>query len=171
MKRIWLSKFLFILFLDKSRTIFGFNCLWLLLLFLLFYCYFVSNWKCVVPKSQLYLIYLFIYLFLYYQANTFSRHCGVAKPLTPTPVTDALIGGEEQSVKKRRENKERNEEWAFDSAILDPSVASYDPQGSYGEPILLPLPPWPTSMYNLCLCLCARVRKYIYLYTHINQNK
>ena len=58
------------------------------------------------------------------------------KPRTPTLAFDALIGDGEQTGKKR-ENKERN--WGRISNIttLDPSVASYDPQEPYGEPILL----------------------------------
>ena len=52
-----------------------------------------------------------------------------AKPRTPIPATDALIGDEGQTGK-------RNKELVSTPNTLDPSVASYDPQGSYGEPIL-----------------------------------
>ena len=41
---------------------------------------------------------------------------------------------------RRRENKVRNRERVSNTATLDPSVASYDPQGSYGESILVTLP-------------------------------
>ena len=53
-----------------------------------------------------------------------------AKPHTPTPAFDALIGNQEQ-MGKRREKKERDMEWISNPAALDPSVASYGPQGSY----------------------------------------
>ena len=57
-----------------------------------------------------------------------------AKPPTPTRAIDALIGDEEQ-------NEEQNKERTPNPATLDHSVASYNPQGSWGEPILLiPIP-------------------------------
>ena len=59
-----------------------------------------------------------------------------AKPCTPTSAIDALIGEEEQTGGERREKKERNRERVSNPPTLDPSVSSYDPQGSYGEPIL-----------------------------------
>ena len=49
--------------------------------------------------------------------------------------TDALIGGEEQDG-NRREQREINREWFLNPATLYHSVASYDAQGSYGEPYL-----------------------------------
>ena len=59
------------------------------------------------------------------------------KPPAPTRAINALIGEEEQNEKQKKEQKERNRERAPNPAALDYSVASYDPQGSYGEPILL----------------------------------
>ena len=61
------------------------------------------------------------------------------KPLTPTWGSDALIRDEEQTVKS--ENKELNRERTSSPAILDHSVAFYDQQGLYSEPILYPPPP------------------------------
>ena len=54
----------------------------------------------------------------------------------PILAIDVLIGDKEQ-MGKRRENKERNKEQVSNPATLDPSVASYDLQGSYDEPILV----------------------------------
>ena len=54
------------------------------------------------------------------------------KPPTPTQLIDALIGDEEQN--RKQERKRHN------LGTLDHAVASYDPQGSYGELILL-IPP------------------------------
>ena len=61
-----------------------------------------------------------------------------------TPAVDALIGEEEQTGKKE-ENKERNRDRVSNLATLDTLVASYDPQESYGKPILVTLPPCPTG--------------------------
>ena len=63
-----------------------------------------------------------------------SRHRG-RKPRTPTPAIHALIGGEEQTGKR-----ERNGKRVSNPATLDSSVASYDPQGSYGKSILVKPP-------------------------------
>ena len=52
-------------------------------------------------------------------------------------------------MKNRREkekNKERNKERVSNSATLDPSVASYDPQGSCGESILVTPTPHDESL-------------------------
>ena len=59
---------------------------------------------------------------------------------TSIPEIDALIGEEEQ-MEKRREKK-KNRERISNPATLEPSVASYDPQESYNEPILV-TPPGP----------------------------
>ena len=48
--------------------------------------------------------------------------------------------GMKSSTENRREQKERNREQVPNSATLDHSVASYDAQGSYGEPILFTSP-------------------------------
>ena len=56
------------------------------------------------------------------------------RPRTPSRVIDALIGDEEQTGKKEREKRKKKERHP-NPATLEPSVASYDPQGSYGEPI------------------------------------
>ena len=50
----------------------------------------------------------------------------------------ALIVDEEQNGKRKR--KKRNREWYPNPATLDYSVASYDMQESYGEPILFTSP-------------------------------
>ena len=42
----------------------------------------------------------------------------------PNPTTDALIGDENQTGKKKR-NKERNREWVSNPATLDHSAPSY----------------------------------------------
>ena len=55
------------------------------------------------------------------------------KPHTLTRAVDALIGVEEQNGKQKKEEKERNR--GRDS-ILATLVASYDPHGSFGRPIL-----------------------------------
>ena len=56
-----------------------------------------------------------------------------AKPSTPTQAICALIGEEEQNGnQKKKKNKERGP----NPAILDPLVASYNPHGPYGGPIL-----------------------------------
>ena len=65
---------------------------------------------------------------------------------TSIPVNDALIGEEEQTGKKERE--QRNRKQVSNSTTLDPSVASYDPQGSYGEPIFV-IPPTQRGIYIL----------------------
>ena len=54
-----------------------------------------------------------------------------AKPRTSFLADDALMREEEQ----KRTKKET--ELVSNPPILDHSVSSYDPQGSYGEPILL----------------------------------
>ena len=54
-----------------------------------------------------------------------------AKPSTSTSAIGTLIGDEEQAGKKKGE--QRNREQVSSQATLDPPVASYDPQGSYGE--------------------------------------
>ena len=51
----------------------------------------------------------------------------------PSQAIDALIGDEEQN---GNQEKERNRDRDHNSATLDHSVASYDPHGSYGGPIL-----------------------------------
>ena len=51
-----------------------------------------------------------------------------AKPYTPTGAIGALIGKEEQN--KNRKKKSKRERAPY-PAILDHSVESYDPQGSY----------------------------------------
>ena len=61
-----------------------------------------------------------------------------------TQTIDALIGDEEKNIKQKKE-KERNREQVPNPATLDYSVASYDAQGSYGEPILFTSPPRPTG--------------------------
>ena len=55
---------------------------------------------------------------------------------SPTSIRaiDALIGDEEQNGKESKEKKK-------ETATLDLSFASYDPQGSHVEPILLTAPP------------------------------
>ena len=58
------------------------------------------------------------------------------KPHTPTQATDAFI-----EKKNRRKTEERNREWDPNPATLDHSVTSYNPHGSYGEPIFLLAPP------------------------------
>ena len=60
-------------------------------------------------------------------------------PLKPIPGIDARIGDEEQNGKQKKE-KERNKERVPNPATQDHSVASYDAQGSYGEPILFTSP-------------------------------
>ena len=55
---------------------------------------------------------------------------------TPTRAIDTLIRDEEQTGKKEEKQKERNRELASNPSSLDYSVVSYDPQGSYGGPIL-----------------------------------
>ena len=58
------------------------------------------------------------------------------KLLTPTSPIDVLIGDEEQAGKKEERTKKETGTW--------PSThVSYDPQGSYGESILLPPPAIP----------------------------
>ena len=54
---------------------------------------------------------------------------------TPSQTIDVLTGDEEQNRKQKR--RKRNRERVPNPAILDHSVASYDAQGSYGEPILV----------------------------------
>ena len=49
---------------------------------------------------------------------------------------NALIGKEEQTRKKKREQRKHRER-VSNPATLDPSGASYDPQGSDCEPILV----------------------------------
>ena len=56
------------------------------------------------------------------------------RPTTPTRAIDELIGEEEQSENRKKEEVERNREWAFNSATLKNSKVSCDPQGSYGDP-------------------------------------
>ena len=58
------------------------------------------------------------------------------KPPTSSQATDVLMGDEEQNRKQKEELKGRNRELVLNPAILNHSVASYDVQGSYGEPIL-----------------------------------
>ena len=57
------------------------------------------------------------------------------RPRHPTParIIDALVGDEQNGREKQEKNKEQNP----NPATLDPSVASYNPQGSHGQPILL----------------------------------
>ena len=72
-----------------------------------------------------------------------------AKTPTPTQVIYALIGDEEQSNGKQKKEKETNKEQDPNQSTLDHSVTSYDPQGSYGEPIpLTPMSSASRSKYN-----------------------
>ena len=57
------------------------------------------------------------------------------KPCIPIPAIDAFI--DEEQMGKKEENKERNRERISSPATLDPSVASYDPQESCSESILV----------------------------------
>ena len=50
-------------------------------------------------------------------------------------------------IKLKKEQQERNRERAPNQATLGHSVFSYDPQGSYGEPIIL-TPPNPQAVLN-----------------------
>ena len=90
---------------------------------------------------------LFIYLFIYLlcerdktesQGRRAKKRKGVEaqrmKPPNPSQVIAALIGDEEQN--RIRKDKERNKEQAPNLAILDHSVASHDPHGSYCRYIL-----------------------------------
>ena len=61
----------------------------------------------------------------------------MATPHPQKELADALIGDEEQSGKKE---KGRNRKQILNPASLDHLVASYDPYGSYCEPILNPPP-------------------------------
>ena len=54
---------------------------------------------------------------------------------TPSRATDALIGDEEQNGKQKKLKKKRNRGRVPIPATLDHSVASYDAQKSYDEPI------------------------------------
>ena len=63
------------------------------------------------------------------------------KPPTPTGAINVLIGDEERKGKQTKKEKERNRERDPNPATLDHLVASYDPHGSYGGPILKPLRP------------------------------
>ena len=62
------------------------------------------------------------------------------KPPTPSRGVYELIGDAEQNGKHKKEQKDKNRKRNPNTATLDQVVGSYDPQGSYGEPILLPLP-------------------------------
>ena len=57
-----------------------------------------------------------------------------AKSLTPTRAIDALKGEEERKTEEKETNRERDP----NPVALDHLVASYDPYGSYGGPILNP---------------------------------
>ena len=61
---------------------------------------------------------------------------------TPTLASDALIVEEEEIG-----NKERNREWVSNPDTLDPSVTSYEPQGSYSEPTLVISPAHRGNIY------------------------
>ena len=63
------------------------------------------------------------------------------KPSAPTQVIGALKEEEEQNEYRKKEQKERNKEQGSNPATLDHSVASYDPQGSTSEPILVTMQP------------------------------
>ena len=58
-----------------------------------------------------------------------------AKPSTPTQAIDAHMGEEEKSRKQKEEQKKKKGADPQPS-YLDHLVASYDPYGSYGGPIL-----------------------------------
>ena len=58
------------------------------------------------------------------------------KPLTPTWAINTLTGDEEH-IKKKKEQKERSIEEVSIPTNLDHVVASYELQRSYGEPNLL----------------------------------
>ena len=60
----------------------------------------------------------------------------VKSPPTQSWAIDALIGDEEQSGKQRKEQKERNRDQTPNPSTLGHLVASYDPYGSYGGPIV-----------------------------------
>ena len=66
-----------------------------------------------------------------------------AKPRTPTPAIDELIGEEEQTGKKKVRNRER----VSNPATLDASISSYDPQGWYSKSILVTPPAHRGSKY------------------------
>ena len=68
-----------------------------------------------------------------------ERRNGKGEPPTPTRANDAFIGDKEQ-IEKQKEKKKETGHRATNPATLDPSVASYDPQGSHGETILLEPP-------------------------------
>ena len=82
-----------------------------------------------------------------------------AKPRTPIPAIEALIGDEETDGEKRRENKERNREQVPNPATLDPLITSYDLQGTYGEHILVTSPAHKGKN--------TKKKIYIYIYIYI----
>ena len=59
---------------------------------------------------------------------------------TPSHATDVLTGDDEQNGKQKR-TKRKKQGVVPNPATLDHSVASYDAQGSYGEPIHFNPPP------------------------------
>ena len=59
---------------------------------------------------------------------------------TSSQTGDALIGDEEKNGKQKR-TKRKKRGLGFLPTTLDHSVASYDAQGSYGEPIIYPSNP------------------------------
>ena len=61
-----------------------------------------------------------------------------AKPPTTTRAIDAFI--EEEDQKQKQKKKKDIGKGAPNTATMDHSVASYDPYGSYGGPILKPQP-------------------------------
>ena len=63
-----------------------------------------------------------------------SRHRG--RNTQPHPRELMRSQGMKTRTENRSEQKERNWEWVPNPATLDHSVASYDAQGSYGEPII-----------------------------------
>ena len=61
---------------------------------------------------------------------------------TPQPNPSNACGHRRRRTdgKKEKEKKKRNRERVSNPATLDPLVASYDPKGSYGEPIFVTPP-------------------------------
>ena len=64
----------------------------------------------------------------------------------PSRATDMLIGDEEQN-KKQKKLKTQKQGASPNPSTMDPSAASYDPQGSYGDPIRVTQPPGPQGEY------------------------
>ena len=64
-----------------------------------------------------------------------------AKPRTPTPAVDALIGDEEQTGKKKKEQRKK-QGMGLQPIYPGPfgRLLPYDPQGLYNKPILVTPP-------------------------------